>query len=222
VLRQIRLVIPFGQSLAIVGANGAGKSTLVNLLARFYDPAEGSIYLDGIDLRTLNPKKLRRQMAWVTQDSPLFKGTIRENILYGARRCGEEQFRRAAMLARVEEIVSELPRGFETEVGDGGARLSAGQRQRVSLARAIIASPRILILDEATSQLDGQTEQLLHESLRSFLADRTTILITHRLTSLKLANRVIVMEGGRIVADSPTLEAARESASFQSLFAKAG
>lgn len=219
ILRQLSLTIPFGQTLAIVGGNGAGKTTLINLLARFYDPNQGSIRWDGVDLTRLNPKKLRRQMAWVTQDSILFKGTIRENIAYGTRGCSDDQFQRAARLARVDEFIDRMPQGYETDVGDGGNRLSAGQRQRVALARAIVGDPRLLILDEATSQLDGQTEQLVHESLRPFLAGRTTIIITHRPSSLKLADRVIVMDRGRIVGDSPT-ESAVQSPDFRLLFSK--
>ena len=220
VLNQIQLRIPFGQSLAIVGGNGAGKTTLVNLLARFYDPTAGRILLDGIDLKSLNPKKLRRQMAWVTQESTLFRGTIRENVMYGARGSSEAQFRHATALARVDEFIGRLASGYDTNVGDGGSQLSAGQRQRVALARAIIAAPRILILDEATSQMDGHTEQLVHESLRPFLSGRTTIVITHRHSSLKLADRVIVMDRGRIVSDSPA-DVAAQSPNFRTLFAKA-
>ena len=219
VLKKIKMTIPYGQSVAIVGGNGAGKTTLVNLLARFYDPGEGRILIDGVDITKLNPKKLRRQMAWVTQDSILFKGTVRENIKYGTRACSEEQFLEAARLARVDAFIGHLPQGYDTNVGDCGSRLSAGQRQRVALARAIVASPRILILDEATSQMDGHTEQLVHESLRPFLRGRTTIVITHRHSSLKLSDRVIVMDRGRIVADSPS-DVAVQSADFRSLFAK--
>jgi ATP-binding cassette subfamily B protein/subfamily B ATP-binding cassette protein MsbA len=222
VVKGVTLEIPFGQTLAIVGGNGAGKTTLINLLARFYDPQSGRILLDGVDLATLNPKKLRRQMAWVTQDSILFKGSVRQNILYGSRGCGEEQFLRAAALARVDQFVGQLPQGYATDVGDGGGRLSAGQRQRVALARAIVANPRILILDEATSQLDGQTELLVHDSLRDFLRERTTILVTHRPSSLKLAQRVVVLDHGRIVSDTPTSSAAESSPQFRALFAKAG
>jgi ABC-type multidrug transport system fused ATPase/permease subunit len=219
VLKKIKLKIPFGQSVAIVGGNGAGKTTLINLLARFYDPSQGQIRIDGVELTGLNPKKLRRQMAWVTQDSILFKGTIRDNVRYGARGCSEERFLEAARLARVDEFIDRIPDGYDADVGDGGNRLSAGQRQRVALARAILAQPRILILDEATSQLDGHTEQLVHDSLRPFLRGRTTIVITHRQSSLKLADRVIVMDRGRIVADTPA-EGAAESSDFRSLFAK--
>lgn len=219
VLNHIQLSIPFGQTIAIVGGNGAGKTTLVNLLARFYDPSQGRILIDGIDLRRLNPRKLRRQMAWVTQDSILFKGSIRDNILYGARACSESRFRAAAHMARVDEFIGHVPQGYDSDVGDCGSRLSAGQRQRVALARAIIAAPRILVLDEATSQLDGHTEQLLHESLRPFLRDRTTIVISHRKTSLQLADRVVVMERGQIVSDLPSAIAA-QSPDFRALFAK--
>ena len=220
VLKSINLKIPYRQSLAIVGGNGSGKSTMVNLLARFYDPTTGAVLVDGVDLRTLNPKKLRRQMAWVTQDSVLFRGSIRQNICYGSRHPTDEQFQLAVKLARIEEFIGRMPNGFETNVGDGGSRLSAGQRQRVALARAIIADPRILILDEATSQMDGHTEQLIHQSLKDFLNQRTSIIITHRPSSLKLADRVIVMDRGQIVSDSSVASARDDCAEFNNLFAK--
>ena len=220
VVKNVSLTIPYKQTVVIVGENGSGKSTLVNLLARFYDPHVGQIRLDGVDIRETNPKSLRRQLAWVTQDSSLFWGTVYENIAYGTRNPTKSQVLEAAKMAQVDKFIEELPDGYETEVGEGGGNLSAGQRQRVILARAIIADPRILILDEATSQLDGNTERLLHKSLRPFIKSRTTIIITHRLFTVSLANRVIVMERGKIVGDSTPQEAAKSLEKFKYLFAR--
>jgi len=201
VLHHVTLSIPFGQTVALAGENGCGKSTILNLLARFYDPQKGAIYLDGVDLRELDPKKLRRQMALVTQEPVLFRGTIWDNILYSNPHATREQVLAAARLARVEDFVLELANGYATQVGDRGQALSGGQRQRVALARAILAKPAILILDEATSQIDRQSEELVQDSLREFLHNRTAILVTHRRSTIGLADRVIVMEKGRIVDD---------------------
>lgn len=221
VVRKVDLEIPYGQTVAIVGGNGCGKSTLMNLLARFYDPQRGRILVDEVDIRDVNPKKLRRQIAWVTQDSTLFNGTIRENILYGNHQATEEQMLQAAEMALVSEIVNGKNLGFDTLVGDEGRQLSAGQRQRVALARAILANPRILILDEATSQIDGKTETILHQGLRDFIKQRTTLIVTHRASSLKLADRVLVMESGKIIFDGNTEEAWDRSPQFNFLFNKA-
>lgn len=220
VLQDVHLSVPFGQTLAIVGGNGSGKSTLMNLVARFYDAKSGAVLLDGCDIRRMNPKRLRRQIAWVTQQSVLFRGTVWENIAYGSRTATEDEIRKAAELARVTDFLPKLEHGFDTHIGDNGTQLSAGQRQRVALARAILADPRILILDEATSQMDGQTESLIHDSLRSFIQNRTTFIVTHRGSSLKLADRVVVMEHGKIVHDDTVNNARNESEHFQFLFAK--
>jgi ATP-binding cassette subfamily B protein/subfamily B ATP-binding cassette protein MsbA len=220
VLKNISLKIPFRQTLAIVGENGCGKSTLINLLARFYDPNVGRILVDGVDIRQMNPKKLRRQMAWVTQESNLFRGTVWENIAYGLRNASREQVLNAVHLAQVDKFLDQLPLGLDSDVGEGGNSLSAGQRQRVALARAILADPRILILDEATSQLDGHTEQLVHRSLGPFIKSRTTLIITHRLSTISLADRVIVMDKGKIVSDSTPDQAIQSSTQFNHLFAK--
>lgn len=221
VLQGINLTIPARQTLAIVGENGSGKSTLANLLARFYDPSSGRILIDGVDIRQTNPRKLRRQMAWVTQDSHLFLGSVIENIAYGNRNATPDQILDAAKLAQVDKFIDQLENGFETDVGEGGRNLSSGQRQRVAMARAIVANPTVLILDEATSQLDGHTESLVHESLRPFLRSRTTILITHRPSTILLADRVIVMERGKIAGDVLPADAERQSESFRRLFARA-
>ena len=220
VLKELNLNVPFGQTIAIVGGNGCGKSTLMNLLCRFYDPQQGGIYLDGKDIRQMNPKRLRRQIAWVTQQSVLFRGTIAENIAYGRKTATRQDIIEAARFAHVTDFLPKMENGLDTAVGENGTQLSAGQRQRVALARAILADPRILILDEATSQMDGHTESLIHESLKRFLKDRTTFIVTHRASSLKLADRIIVMENGEIVNDDNVANTRSASEHFQFLFAK--
>jgi ATP-binding cassette subfamily B protein/subfamily B ATP-binding cassette protein MsbA len=220
VIKKLNLTIPAGQTLAIVGGNGCGKSTLMNLLARFYDPHYGKIMIDGQDIRQMHPKKVRQQIAWVTQDSVLFNGSLWENIGYGNPDATDAEIMDAVRIARIDKFVSKLEDGYQTNVGDDGKNLSAGQRQRVAIARAIVSDPQILILDEATSQIDGQSESIIHDSLEKFIQDRTTIVITHRPSSLRLADRVIVMELGEIVHDSSVQEAKQSSQQFQSLFAK--
>lgn len=220
VIMKLSLEIPFGQTIAIVGENGCGKSTLMNLLVRFYDPFAGRILIDGLDTRTFSPRQLRKQFSWVTQDSDLFTGTVRENIAFGNRSASDAAILEAAKLARVTDFLPLLERGLDTELDDQGRNLSAGQRQRVALARAIVANPRILILDEATSQIDGRSESLLHESLAGFLKQRTTFLISHRRSSLALADRVIVLKSGRIVSDSSVHDAEDGSLDFADLFLK--
>jgi ATP-binding cassette subfamily B protein/subfamily B ATP-binding cassette protein MsbA len=220
VLRRVSLEIPYRQTIAIVGGNGSGKSTLMNLLCRFYDPNRGQISIDGFDLKDMSPRKLRRQIAWVTQESVLFNGSIRENILYGNPDASDVELEKAIQTARLREFVDSMPDGLDSMIGDNGGHLSAGQRQRVAIARAVIADPRILILDEATSQVDGKTESLIHGELESFIRSRTTFIVTHRKSSLALADRVIVMRLGRIVSDSTVAEAAETSRPFQNLFAR--
>ena len=220
VLSDFDLEVPFGQTLAIVGGNGCGKSTLMNLLARFYDPNQGQVLVDGVDIRQMNPKRLRRQIAWVTQQSVLFSGSVWDNIAYGSKSATDAQIERAAEMAHVTDFLPKLKNGIKTQVGDNGSQLSAGQRQRVALARAMLANPRILILDEATSQMDGNTESLIHDSLSEFLEGRTTFIVTHRISSLKLADRVIVMENGVVVHDDSVGNTKDSSTHFQYLFAK--
>ena len=220
VIRRVSLEIPYRQTLAIVGGNGSGKSTLMNLLCRFYDANRGHIRIDGVDIRDMSPRKLRRHIAWVTQDSVLFQGSIRENILYGNPDASASELEHAARTARLYDFVDEMPEGLDSPIGDNGSHLSAGQRQRIAIARAVLANPRILILDEATSQVDGQTESLIHDELAEFIRGRTTIIVTHRESSLSLADRVIVMRLGRIVSDSTVADATRNSPPFQQLFAR--
>ncbi len=200
VLEEVNLKIAFGETIAIVGPNGCGKSTLANLIPRFADPTTGVVKLDGVPLGDMRLRSLRRQIGLVTQETMLFDDTIFNNIRYGALNAPREQVVEAAKQAHAHRFIeNELPDGYETSAGALGNRLSGGQRQRIALARAILRDPAILILDEATSQVDLESEQAIQQVLEKFTRDRTTVLITHRLSVLSLADRVVVMEGGRIL-----------------------
>jgi ATP-binding cassette subfamily B protein/subfamily B ATP-binding cassette protein MsbA len=199
VLKGINLTIPFGETLAIVGPNGCGKSTLAKLMLRFYDPTQGSIRLGGVDLRRQRLRGLRSQIGTVTQHTWLFDDTVMNNIRYGRPHATSAEVIAAARRAHADHFITHvLEHGYETPIGEAGGRLSGGQRQRIALARAILCDPAILILDEATSQVDVESEQLTHQALRQFKAGRTIILITHRLTTLSLADRILVMDSGRV------------------------
>ncbi len=199
VLRDIQLRIDYGETLCIVGPNGCGKSTLVNLLLRFHDPVAGAVRLDDIDLRELRLRDLRRLVGMVTQQTMLFDDTVFNNIRYGSPRATREEVVAAAQRAHAHRFIEDkLERGYDTVVGPGGNRLSGGQRQRVALARAILRDPDILILDEATSQIDIESEQQIHLALEQFVQGRTAIIVTHRLATLDLADRILVMDAGRI------------------------
>jgi ATP-binding cassette subfamily B protein len=197
-LRDVDLRIPAGETIALVGATGAGKSTLAKLVARFYDPTAGRVLVDGRDLRDVSSASLRSQMGIVPQEAFLFSGTVRENIAFGRPDADEVEIRTAAAAVGVDEIISELDRGYYTEVGERGAQLSAGQRQLVAFARALIADPRILVLDEATSNVDLATEGRIEEGLRRLLDGRTSIVIAHRLSTIREADRIVVLENGQI------------------------
>ncbi|HYB24412.1 MAG TPA: ABC transporter ATP-binding protein [Solirubrobacteraceae bacterium] len=198
-LEHVDLLIPAGQTVALVGATGAGKSTMAKLAARFYDPTRGRVLVDGHDLREVASASLRSQMGIVPQEAFLFSGSVRENIAFGRPDADERQIRAAARAVGAEELVSALPHGFDTEVGERGAQLSAGQRQLIAFARALIADPRILILDEATSNVDLHTEARIEAAMRRLLAGRTAIVIAHRLSTIRQAGRIVVLEHGRIV-----------------------
>lgn len=199
VLKEIDLEIAFGERLAIVGPSGCGKTTLVHLIPRFMDPTGGRVLIDGIDIRSVRLRDLRSQIGLVTQEPVLFDDTVFNNIRYGSPWATLEQVEEAARRAQAHEfIVNELPRGYDTRIGPLGCRLSGGQRQRIALARAILRNPAILILDEATSQLDLENERLVHQVLQEFTRERTTIIVTHRLSTLALADRIAVMDSGRI------------------------
>jgi subfamily B ATP-binding cassette protein MsbA len=198
VLHDIALDIQPGEILALVGPSGAGKSTILNLIPRFYDPTGGRILIDGRDLRDITQDSLRAQMAIVPQETILFGGTIRENILYGRLDASEEEMIAAARAANAHEFIAAFPQGYNTVVGERGTKLSGGQRQRIAIARAILKDPRILLLDEATSSLDNASEGLVQEALNRLMQNRTTVIIAHRLSTVKVAHRIAVVEGGRI------------------------
>ena len=197
-LDGINLRVPPGQTVALVGATGAGKSTMAKLVARFYDPTEGRMLVDGHDLREVSSESLRSQMGIVPQEAFLFAGTIASNIAFGRPGASDQEIRAAAAAVGADEFISELPRGYDTDVGERGAQLSAGQRQLIAFARALIADPRILVLDEATSNVDLQTEGKIEHGLRRLLSERTAIVIAHRLSTIRQAGRIVVLEHGRI------------------------
>jgi ATP-binding cassette, subfamily B, bacterial MsbA len=199
ILKGVSFEVPAGSTLAIIGPNGCGKSTFINLLPRFFDPTSGSIRINGTDLRDFNCKHLRKRVGYVTQMTMLFSDTIENNIIYGSTGASREEVIEAAKKAHAHEFIMELEHGYDTDIGEHGGKLSGGQRQRISLARAILKDPDILLLDEATSQIDPQSEILIHETLKEFIKGRTTILITHRLSTLELADRILVMKEGQIV-----------------------
>ena len=195
------LDIPAGQTIALVGTTGAGKSTLAKLVSRFYDPTIGSVSLDGVDLRNLHPKDLRRAIVMVTQEAYLFSGTVADNIALGKPDATMDQIRAAARAVGADAFIAKLPDGYDTDVNKRGGRVSAGQRQLISFARAFLADPAVLILDEATASLDIPSERAIQEALQTLLADRTAIIIAHRLSTVAIADRVLVMEHGRIIED---------------------
>ncbi len=199
VLKHVSLEMPAGQTTAIVGATGSGKSTLVKLLLRFYEIEQGSIRLDGVDIRDLRLKDLRRAMGLVSQDVFLFHGTVRENIAYGGFEVTEQEVIEAAQIAEAHEFIQGLSRGYDTIVGERGQKLSGGQRQRISIARAVLKDPPILILDEATSAVDNETEAAIQRSLARITKDRTTLAIAHRLSTIREAHRIYVLDQGQLV-----------------------
>ena len=197
-LRDIDLVVPPGQTVALVGSTGAGKSTLVKLVARFYDPMRGRMLVDGHDLREVTERSLRSQLGVVPQEGFLFSGTIGENIAFGRAGATADDIEAASRAVGADEFIARLPEGYDTAVGERGGHLSAGQRQLVAFARAAIADPRVLILDEATSNVDVHTESRIEHGLRRLLAGRTAIVIAHRLSTIRGAGRIVVLEHGSI------------------------
>jgi subfamily B ATP-binding cassette protein MsbA len=197
-LQNINLTVEPGEVVAITGHSGAGKTTLMNLLMRFYDPTQGSVMVDGYDLRDVRLESLRRQVSMVAQENVLFSVTILENIRYGKREASEEEAIAAAKAADLHDFVMSLPDGYETMIGEEGVKLSGGQKQRLALARALVTDPKILILDDVTSALDGETEARVQDALKVVMKGRTTFIIAHRLSSVVDADRILVMENGQI------------------------
>jgi ABC-type multidrug transport system fused ATPase/permease subunit len=218
VLHDLDLDVPAGTTVALVGHTGAGKSTIAKLLARFYDPREGRITIDGVDLREVKQESLRRQLGIVPQEGFLFAGTVRENIAFGRPDATPEEIVSAAQAVGAHEFIVRLENGYETELGERGSRLSLGQRQLVAFARALLADPRILILDEATSSVDIGTERKIERALRRLLADRTAFVIAHRLSTIRDADLIVVLENGRIIEQGSHEELIERHGLYTSLY----
>jgi ABC-type multidrug transport system fused ATPase/permease subunit len=217
VLHDVDLRIPAGQIVALVGETGAGKTTMARLIARFYDPTVGRLTLDGVDLRSIAVEELRRAVVMVTQETFLFSGTVADNLLFGRPEASREEMIVAARAIGAHEFISVMPNGYDTDVRRRGVRLSSGQRQLVAFARAFLADPRVLILDEATSSLDLPSERLVQRALRTLLRDRTAIIIAHRLSTVEIADRVLVIDAGRVVEDGAPSELRQKSGRYGSL-----
>jgi ATP-binding cassette subfamily B protein/subfamily B ATP-binding cassette protein MsbA len=199
VVRDFSVVVPGGSVVALVGRSGAGKTTVTDLVARFHDPTKGRILVNGTDIRDFRLRTYRDLLAIVQQDVFLFDGSVRDNIAYGRHQATDVEVEDAARRANAHEFIDRLPEGYETFIGERGVKLSGGQQQRLAIARAILASPQILILDEATSNLDTESEQLIQASMATLLAGRTTFVIAHRLSTIRRADLILLMEDGRVI-----------------------
>ena len=218
VLKPLDLHIPAGQTVALVGQTGAGKSTVAKLIARFYDATEGTVALDGVDLRDISMTDLTRNIVMVTQEAYLFSGTVADNIALGKPGASREEIEAAARAIGADSFIEKLPYGYDTDVSKRGGRVSAGQRQLISFARAFLADPRVLILDEATSSLDIPSERMVQEGLTKLLGQRTSLIIAHRLTTVMIADRVLVVHGGEVVEDGSPTELVAAGGRFAALY----
>jgi subfamily B ATP-binding cassette protein MsbA len=217
-LQNVNLSVQHGNIVALVGYSGAGKSTLVDLVAGFWYPTEGTIYIDGKDIRTLSLHSLRSHIGTVTQDIMLFDDTVKENIRFGRPDATDEEVIEAAKAAFAHDFIMDMPQGYDTMIGERGVRISGGQKQRVTIARAIIRNPSILILDEATSSLDTESEHQVQKALEQLMKNRTTIVIAHRLSTIQNASRIIVMSGGRVIQEGTHDELLTQGGLYQELY----
>ena len=217
VLKNFNLTVPKGHTVALVGQSGSGKSTIANLVARFYDVNEGAILFDGHDIRGVTKKSLRNLIGLVTQDSILFNDTVRNNISLGKEDASQEEIIEAAKVANAHDFIMQLPNGYDTNIGDGGNKLSGGQKQRLSIARAVLKNPPIMILDEATSALDTESERLVQDALEKMMENRTSLVIAHRLSTIQNANSIVVLKRGKIVEQGTHEELMKSKKGYKKL-----
>jgi len=218
ILKNLNLEIKPGERVAIVGPTGSGKSTLIKLIPRFYDPIKGRILVDGIDLRDIKIRSLRKHIGLVHQDIFLFPGTIKDNIAYGKPNASMDEIIAAAKAAGIHDFIISLPKGYNTIIGERGIRLSGGQKQRVAIARALLINPKIIILDDSTSYLDAETERVIGDALKKLFKDRTVIIITQRPSTVRLADRIVVLSDGRVVEEGTHEELLKKRGLYAKLY----
>lgn len=217
-LKHLQFTVPAGQSIAFVGPTGAGKTTVTNLIARFYEPNDGKILIDGIDIKTLTRASLRKNMGFVLQDSFLFQGTIRENIRYGRLDASDQEVEAAAKTANAHSFIERLPKGYDTVLTQNGSGISQGQKQLISIARAVLADPVLLILDEATSNIDTVTEVNIQEALARLMEGRTSVIIAHRLNTIQRADQIVVLKDGEMIEKGSHDELIRQKGFYSDLY----